>query len=181
MFLIVFHLCKSFMDYDNLYLKSDVLLLSDIWSNFREVCYKNYGLDCTYYYTSPSSAWDAMLKKTKVELELLTDNDKVLFVENGIRGGLSLISKRHAKANNKYIDDYDKSKEESYISYLDANNLQQKDYNECNITKLCCSLEDRKEYVVHYRMLKLALSLGFELTKVHKCLTYKQKPFLSVY
>lgn len=246
--------CKSLMDYHNLYLKSDVLLLSDIWSNFREVCYKNYGLDCTYYYTSPSLAWDAMLKKTKVELELLTDNDKVLFVENGIRGGLSIISKRHAKANNEYIDDYDKSKEESYITYLDANNLyggamseylpfkgfewdkrnwtkekimdlddkgdngftfcvdlhipedkhdyfngyvplpvnkkikkselndwQQKDYNECDITKLCCSLEDRKEYVVHYRMLKLALSLGFELTKVHKCLTYKQKPFLKEY
>ena len=53
-----------------LYLVSDVLLLSDIWENFRSVCYKNYGLDCEYYYTAPGLSWDAMLKFTEIEQKL---------------------------------------------------------------------------------------------------------------
>ena len=93
--------CKNFLDYHNIYLISDVLLLSDIWDNFRNVCYKIYGLDCCYYYTAPSLSWDAMLKITNVELELLTDIEKYLFVESGIRGGISQISHRYAEANNK--------------------------------------------------------------------------------
>jgi hypothetical protein len=107
--------CKKFMDYHNLYLKSDVLLLSDVWENFRNVCYDNYKLDCLYYYTAPGLSFDAMLKYTKIELELLTDIDKYEFCESGIRGGLSQISKRYAKANNKYMSNYDNTKEDSYI------------------------------------------------------------------
>jgi len=115
--------CKSMLEYHNLYLITDVLLLSDIWQNFRNVCYKNYNLDACYYYTAPGLSWDSMLKSTKIEIELLTDLEMFEFVERGIRGGISQISKRHAIANNKYMSNYDKSKEDSYIVYLDANNL----------------------------------------------------------
>jgi hypothetical protein len=87
------------------------------------VCYTKYKLDCEYYYTAPGLSWDAMLKHTKIELELITDLDMYLFVEAGIRGGISQISTRHAVANNKYMSTYEDSKEDSYIVYLDANNL----------------------------------------------------------
>jgi len=115
--------CKTMLDYHNLYLITDVLLLADIWDNFRAVCYKVYQLDCEYYYTAPGLGYDAMLKCTEVEIELLTDLDKFEFFEKGIRGGLSQISHRHAIANNKYMKSYDKEKEDSYIVYLDANAL----------------------------------------------------------
>jgi hypothetical protein len=251
--------CQNMLDYHNLYLVTDVLLLADIWENFRRVCYNNYSLDCEYYYTAPSLSFDAMLKYTKIdgkkiELELLTDLVMYEFVEKGIRGGISQISHRHALANNKYMADYDKSKEDSYIVYLDANALysgamceylpykdfkwnhdkwdtdsivklgdkdskgylfevdlhipeklhnymnnyppcpenisiekddlnqwQQENYKKSNIKKLCLTFKDKKEYVVNYRYLKLVLSLGVELKKVHRVLEYTQKDFLKDY
>ena len=85
---------------------------------------KNYNLDPAHYYTAPGLAWDAALKVTNVELELLSDMDMLLIVEKGIRGGVSMISNRYGKANNKYMGDrFDDSKPFKYISYLDANNL----------------------------------------------------------
>lgn len=246
--------CKTLLDYHNIYLVSDVLLLSDIWENFRSVCYKNYGLDCEYYFTAPGLSWDAMLKFTEIKLELLTDIDKYLFVESGIRGGISQISKRYAKANNKYMTSYDSKIEESSIIYLDANNLygwamsshlpyknfnwnnddwnkekimklddkgkkgylfsvslklpddkhdyfnnyplcpenisiqknelnewQQENYKQSKIQKLCLTLHDKVNYVVNYRYLKLALSLGYELLSVNKVLEYDQCDFLAKY
>ena len=246
--------CKSILDYHELYLKADVLLLSDVWNNFKTVCLTNYKLDPTYYYTAPGLSWDAFLKISKIELELITDYEMYLFVEEGIRGGLSQISKRFSQANNPYMKNYDKTKPDKYISYLDANNLygwamceylpyknfkwnteewntnkilklddkadkgylfnvdlkipedkhnyfnnytplplnktikkdelndnQIKDYKETNIKKLCCSLEDRTNYKVNYRLLKLVLSLGFELVKVNQVLEYEQKPFMKDY
>ena len=246
--------CKTMLEYHNLYLITDVLLLADIWENFRAVCYKNYKLDCEYYYTAPSLSFDAMLKFTEIELELLTDLEMFEFVESGIRGGISQISHRHAIANNKYMAEYDKTKEDSYIVYLDANNLyggamceflpyknfkwnsdewntdkimslgdkdekgylfsvdlhipeelhnymnnyppcpenisikkenlngwQQENYRNSNIKKLCTTFNDKIEYVVNYRYLKLVLSLGVELKAVHKVLEYSQKDFLKDY
>ena len=115
---------KTFKDYHDLYNVSDVLLLADVFENFRDVCMKNYQLDPAWYYTAPGLAWDACLKKTGVELELLSDPDMLLMFEKGIRGGISMISNRHGKANNSYMDDeYDDKRATKYITYLDANNL----------------------------------------------------------
>ena len=115
---------KNLEDYHKLYNKVDVLLLSDVFENFREICITNYNLDPAHYYTAPGLAWDAALKVTKVELELLSDMDMLLMVKKGIRGGVSMISNRYGKSNNKYMDGrYDASKPTKYITYLDANNL----------------------------------------------------------
>ena len=114
---------KTMRDYHDLYLKTDVLLLADVMENFRKVCRTNYGLDPLWYYTAPGLAWDATLKLTKVELELISDPDMYLLIERGIRGGISTITKRHAIANNKYMANYDPKKESKYLPYLDANNL----------------------------------------------------------
>ncbi|XP_065665727.1 uncharacterized protein LOC136087148 [Hydra vulgaris] len=115
--------CRSFRDYHDLYNVSDVLLLADVFENFRDVCMKNYRLDPAWYYTSPGLAWEAPLRKTKVKLELLNDYDMILMIKNGIRGGISTISNRLGKSNNKYMDNYDETKPSQLIQYLDANNL----------------------------------------------------------
>ena len=115
--------CKTLGDYHDLYLKTDVLLLADIFENFRSTCMQQYELDPAHYYTSPGLSWDALLKKTGVKLDLLTDYDMFLFVEKGLRGGISQSSKRFAKANNPLVEDFDSTKPTSYIMYLDANNL----------------------------------------------------------
>ena len=115
--------CKSLRDYHDLYLKSDVLLLSDVFENFRKTCLKHYKLDPAHYYTSPGLAWDACLKETGQELQLLHDYDMLMMFERGIRGGITHISKRYAVTNNKYMKDYNPDEESSYIQYLDANNL----------------------------------------------------------
>ena len=115
--------CKTIRDYHDLYLKSDVLLLADVFENFRATCLKHYNLDPAHYYTSPGLAWDACLKETGQELQLLHDYDMLMMSEKGIRGGLSHISKRYGQANNKYMKDYDPDEPSTYIQYLDANNL----------------------------------------------------------
>ena len=118
--------CKTMKDYHDVYLKMDVLLLADIFENFRKLGITNFGLDPAHYITLPSYAWDACLKKTEVELELFTDPDMYLFIENNIRGGISMISHRYAKSNNPYLEDveeYNPDDPLSYITYLDCTNL----------------------------------------------------------
>ena len=110
-------------EYHDLYVQSDTLLLADVFENFRNTCIKVYELDPANFLSIPGLAWQACLKKTNVKLELLTDYDMLLMVEEEIRGGICHTIHRHAKANNKYMKNYDKNKESSYIQYLDANNL----------------------------------------------------------
>ena len=110
-------------EYHDLYVRSDTLLPADIFENFRQSCLKNYELDPAHFVSLSGLAWQACSKKIKVELELLTDYDMLLMVEEGIRGGICHAMQRYAKANNKYMKDYDKKKKSSYIQYLDANNL----------------------------------------------------------
>ena len=110
-------------DYHDHYLKKDVLLLADVFEKFIDTCMTFYGLDPCHYFSSPGLSWDAMLKMTGVKLEKISDIDKYLFIEKGLRGGISYIAKRYAKANNKYMKNYDPTKPSIYISYLDMNNL----------------------------------------------------------
>ena len=115
---------KTFKDYHKLYNETDVLLLADVFENFRNLCLKIYGLDPVYYYTAPGLAWDACLKMTNINLELLSDPNMLLMFEKGIRGGISIISNRYGEANNKYMGNrFNKNKLSKYLMYLDANNL----------------------------------------------------------
>lgn len=115
--------CSTLRDYLELYLKTDVLLLTDVFENFRKVCKSIYNLDPSQYYTAPGLSWDAMLKTTNIKLDLLTDVDMYNFFKKAIRGGIVQCVKRHSKANNKYLDDFDNSKPSEFLMYLDANNL----------------------------------------------------------
>ena len=115
---------KTFKDYHELYNETDVLLLADVFENFRDLCLKIYGLDPVYYFTAPGLAWDACLKMTNINLELLSDPNMLLMFEKGIRGGISMISNRYGEANNKYMGhSFNKNKLKKYLMYLDANNL----------------------------------------------------------
>ena len=114
---------KNMGEYHNLYLTSDVLLLADVFENFRKTCLEYYKLDPCHYFTSPGLSWDAMLKMTNIKLELMTDIDMFQFIEKGLRGGISYIANRYGKANNKYMKEYDEKAPSKYIMYLDANTL----------------------------------------------------------
>lgn len=110
-------------EYTDLYLKTDVLLLTDIFQNFRKTCKHYYKLDPAFYITAPSLSFDAMLLKTGVQLELISDLAIIRMIQSGIRGGLCMCSHRYAKANHKYMPEYDASQPQSFIVYLDCNNL----------------------------------------------------------
>ena len=115
--------CKTLGEYSDLYCRTDVLLLADVFEMFRKTCLHQYGLDPAHYYTSPGLLRDALLKKTGVQLELLTDYDQHLFIEKGLRGGISMASKRYAKANNPLVEGYEPEKPNIHISSYDANNF----------------------------------------------------------
>ena len=110
-------------DYHDHYLLSDVLLLADVFENFRDTILDEHKLDCLHFFTLPFLAWTSALKHTGAKLDLITDPDAYLMIENNMRGGIATISHRHATANNPLVEGYDPTKPNSYISYLDANNL----------------------------------------------------------
>ena len=114
---------KNMGEYHDLYLASDILLLADVFGNFRKTCLEYHKLDPCHYFTSPGLSWDAMLKMTNIKLELMTDIDMFQFIEKGLRGGISYIANRYGKANNKYMKEYDEKASSKYIMYLDAKNL----------------------------------------------------------
>lgn len=114
---------SSMQEYHDLYLKTDVLLLADVFESFRNTSLKYYEIDSCNMYSAPGLAWNAMLKMTGVRLELLTDIDQHLFIEAGIRGGVAMISNGHVKDNNPLLPDYNKTDPNTYLMYLDCNNL----------------------------------------------------------
>ena len=97
--------------------------LSDVFEKFRDKCIDIYGLDPSYFYSAPGLAWQAYLKKTEVKLELSNGYQMLLMIEEGMTGRMCQSTHSYAKANNKYMKNYDKSIESSYLTYLDANNL----------------------------------------------------------
>ena len=114
---------KSLGEYHDLYVQSDTFLLANVFEDVRNMCIKVYQLDPAHFLSLPGLAWQACLQKSNVELELLTDYEMLLMVEEGIRGGICHAVHRYAKAKNKYMKNYYINKESSYIQYLDANNL----------------------------------------------------------
>jgi len=127
--------CKTLADYLRVYLMSDVLLLADCFENFRDTCNRDYGLDPVRYFSLAHFSFDAFLKSSKIVLELFTEPNQYLFINSGIRGGLSMVSKRFSQAKNSYIfphvnDDVD----QTFIVYLDCNNL----YGRCMMDYLPC-------------------------------------------
>lgn len=233
---------KTIGMYSDLYLKTDILLLADVFENFRETCYSIYELDPAHYYTTPGLSFDSMLKYTKVEIELFTDVDMLLFIERGIRGGIVSCVKRYAKANNQFLPNFDADMEKKFLIFLDCNNLygssmmqhlpisdfqwcneeftsekilnisddaatayifevdisypeflhnKHKDYpllaekmtvpGTKNSKKLLLTLYDKKNYVIHYKMLKFVLQQGLIITKIHKVLQFTQSQWLKPY
>ena len=115
---------KNLGEYHDLYLKTDVLLLSNVFETFRNTCLQHSKLDPSHFYISPGLAWQACLKKTGIKLELLTDPSMLLMLERGIRGGVTQAVHRYASANNKYMGEkFDPESVSSFLQYLDANNL----------------------------------------------------------
>ncbi|XP_031777427.1 uncharacterized protein LOC107981297 [Nasonia vitripennis] len=232
---------RTLGEYSDLYLKTDVLLLADVFESFRETSLKAYSLCPTHFYTTPGLTFSAALKMTKVELELLTDIDMLMFIEAGIRGGISQCCNRYAKANNPYMgSSYDKNQKTKTLLYFDINNLygwamvqylpvgkfkwieyetnsnffnappdsdtgyfaevdleypeeihdDHQDLPFCaehrtppgsKQKKLLTTLNDKKRYVIHYLALKQVLDNGLRLKKVHRILSFEQKPWLKPY
>ena len=110
---------KNMGDYHDYYLQNVVLLSSHVFEKFIAACLKFYGLDPCHYFSSPGLTWDAMLKVTKKYLILTS----TYFLKKGLRGGIPYFAKRYAKANNKYMNDYDPKKLSTFMSCFDMNNL----------------------------------------------------------
>ena len=116
--------CKTFRHFHDIYLKTDVTLLADFFQCFRSMCQSSYGLDPVHYFSAPGLAFDACLKMSKVRLDLFMEKSMHSLIESSICGGVSMISKRYAETNNRFMgDDYDPKKDPVHFLYVDANNL----------------------------------------------------------
>ena len=225
---------KNMGEYHDLYLRTDVILLANVFESFRNVCTENYGLD-------PGLAWKACLKKTDIRLELLQDPDMLLMFECGIRGGITQSVHRYAAANNPYMEEYDSNKPTNYLQYLDANNLYgwamsqplptggfrwincdnwnpkrlvdmfaaeknhgyllevdvsyPKELHDLHndipfictkmkvngVEKLIPNLYYKRKYIIHVRALKQVLDHGLVLEKIHRCIRFRQSPWMKEY
>ena len=103
---------NTFEDFHNHYLKEDLLLLANVFEKFIFACLKYYDLDPWHYFSAPGLSWDTMLKMTGVALQKISDSDKYMFFELGMRGGVSYINKRSGETSKN-----------KHILYLDVNNL----------------------------------------------------------
>ncbi|XP_008178595.1 uncharacterized protein LOC103307910 [Acyrthosiphon pisum] len=226
---------KTLGEYSDLYLKTDVAILADVFENFRDICLSTLRLDPAHYMTAPGFAFDCMLKYTKVKLERLKDYNMLLFFEKSIRGGICQSTKRYAKANIPNIEglDYNSNEPITWITYLDCVNLYGKSmltelpfkdfewvdnldidvtkipddsevgyilevdieypkhlhkthndfpflpFNECppnsKVEKLLTTLSSKKNYIVHYKNLKQAISHGLKVVKIHRAIRFLQK------
>jgi hypothetical protein len=139
--------CKTMRDYHDIYLKTDVLLLADIFQNFRQVAIEKYGLDPLWYYSTPGLVWDALFFMTGQRLELITDQNMYMMVKQELRGGISMVSKRYARANNPGMGEGKWIAEElkSFILYLDANNLYGWAMLQYLPTENFCCMKDEEE------------------------------------
>ena len=118
-----FHL-QNLGDLHDLYMETDTLLLADVFENYRKTILKHYGLDPIHFYTAPSLSWSAGLKFTNVKLEIPNDIKMHMFFDQGLRGGISMVSHPYERANNKQMKEYyDPKTKQSYIMFVDANNL----------------------------------------------------------
>ena len=243
-------------EYHNHYLLSDVLLLCDVFENFRQSVMERHKLDCLHFVTLPSLLWAMALKHTNIKLDLITDPDAYLMIENNMRGGIATVSERYALANNPFVDDFVETKTRRYITYLDANSLYATAQCEplpvgsfrfltndeiekfdltsvkvdadigyilkCDLSyppslhdshnhyplapehmivtydmlspyakslqdpdrpwipakKLIPNVMDKSKYVCHYRNLQLYVKYGLIVTKIHRILSFTQKPWL---
>ena len=112
---------RNLGDYHDLYLRTDVALLANVYEAFRDTCLRHYSPDSAHFYASPGLAWKACLKCTGIKLKLLTDPDMLLMFERGIRGGITQAVRKYASANNKYMGDkFDPKSESSYLQYLQS-------------------------------------------------------------
>ena len=245
------------MDYSILYLKTDICHLSDVFQKFSDFAYKTYNLDPRHSYTLPGFSWQAMLKMTKIELQLISDTDMYLYLMDTIRGGICVVNKKLVKADNIYTRKVNKELKtndlNNYLMYLDANNLygtsmvkplpyknfkwsdnltldpknlqtgiyevdieipkelhdkfkdyplapeiknipedmlseyqkylndKLKDKYNSKDKKLILDLLPKKNYKVYYKNLEYYLKLGLKVTKIHRILTFDEKPFLKEY
>ena len=127
-----FFKCTCIKHYLEIYLLTDCLLLLDVFENFRKNCLQQYNIDPCYYYSSPPLLpWMLFLWFSKITLDLLSDVNKYFFIINGIKGRLSMVSKQHSVANNKYLENYDQKKKSVFILDLDANNLYGRAMQDC--------------------------------------------------
>ena len=165
--------CETMTDYHDLYLKTDVLLLTDIMTEFRKVCKRVYGLDALHYYTAPGLAWDAMLKLTKVKLDLILP-------AKDLRGWMNENELENWRSKPCILEvdlEYPKELHDLHSEYPLA--PEQLQINK--VKKLVPNLCDKKKYVLHYENLKLYLRLGLRLTKIHGGITFVEQAYMKKY
>ncbi|XP_060861776.1 uncharacterized protein LOC132938774 [Metopolophium dirhodum] len=232
---------KTLGEYSDLYLKTDVSILADVFENFRDLCLSTLELDPAHYMTAPGFAFDCMLKYTKVKLSRLKEYNMLLFFEKSIRGGICQSTKRYVKANIPNIEglDYNANEPITWITYLDCVNLYGKSmltelpfkdfewvddlnidvtkiaddsevgyildvdieypkhlhkyhndfpflpFNECppnsKVEKLLTTLSPKKNYIVHYKNLKQAISHGLKVVKIHRAIRFSQSKWMASY